>query len=676
MKKPLNVLLAEDSQDDADIVIDELRCAGFDPKWARVQTEGDFLAELEKSPDIILSDYAMPGFSGLRAVELLRQSGLNIPFMLISGTVGEEVAVEAMKHGVTDYFLKDRIARLGVAVKQALDQKVARDEHKRLQVSSNLFRTLVDRSSDGIEVVDPETGHFLDVNETTCERLGFPREEMLSMGVPDIAAGAVGTEASAWRDSVEKIRQAGFRVFESRYRRKDGSTFPVEVSVRYVRLDRDYLIASVRDITEQKLAHARLYRLNRLHTVLSRTADALARLRSRQELYDAVCSIVVEHGLLRMVFVAEVDNQARLARPIASNGAGQEHLRAPTSMISTAEGPSSLGTVGTAIRTGRHDVCNDIAGDARMKPWHETTQRNGFGSEASFPIKLHEATVAVLVLYAGETNYFLDDEIRLMVTVADNLSFALEALEKEQERRQAERKIREYTKELERSNSELQQFAYVASHDLQEPLRAVVGCLQMLDESNAGAFAGRSRELMAHTIDGAKRMQTLINDLLTYSRVGSKGISRKLTDAREMANKALRQLSAAIAECNAVITVDALPQIWADPVQITQLFQNLIGNAIKFRSQSPPEIRVSAECLNGETVFSVRDNGIGIAPEYFERVFGVFQRLNPRREYSGTGIGLAICKKIVERHGGRIWIESHLGEGANFRFAIPNEGKT
>lgn len=675
MEKTLNILLVEDSQEDTDIVIDELRRAGFEPKWTRVQTEPDFLAELQKLPDIILSDFAMPKFSGLRAVELSQESGLNIPFILISGKVGEEVAIDAMKNGVTDYILKDRIARLGLAVKQALEQKIARDEHKRLEVSSNLFRTLVDRSSDGIELIDPETGHFLDVNETTCGRLGFRREEMLSMGVPDIDAGAIGMDPSGWRDSVEKTRQAGLRVFETQYRRKDGSTFPVEASVRYVKLDRDYLIACVRDITEQKLAHARLYRLNRLHTVLSKTADALVRMRSRQELYDAVCNIVVEDGLLRMVFVAEVDAEAGVARPIASNGAGQEYLHEPTSVISTADGPSSQGTVGTAIRTGRHDVCNDIAGASRMKPWHENTQKNGLLSEASFPIKLHGATVAVLVLYAGELNYFLDDEIRLMATVADNLSLALAALEKEQHRRQADRKIQEYTKELERSNGELQQFAYVASHDLQEPLRAVVGCIQMLDERNPGAFGERSRELMAHAVDGAKRMQTLINDLLAYSRVGSKGISRKQTDAGEMANKALRQLSVATAECNAVITVDSLPQIWADPVQITQLFQNLVGNAIKFRSKIPPEIRVSAENVNGETIFSVRDNGIGIAPEYHEKIFGIFQRLLSRRDYPGTGIGLAICKKIVERHGGRIWVESRAGEGADFRFILSGSVK-
>jgi light-regulated signal transduction histidine kinase (bacteriophytochrome) len=192
----------------------------------------------------------------------------------------------------------------------------------------------------------------------------------------------------------------------------------------------------------------------------------------------------------------------------------------------------------------------------------------------------------------------------------------------------------------------------------------------MLDERNTGTLDERSRELMGHTVDGAKRMQTLIGDLLAYSRVGSKGISKTHIDGREIVNKAMRQLSVAIAESGAVIKVDSLPAMWADPVQITQLFQNLIGNAIKFRGKIQPDIHVSAEQVNGETIFSVRDNGIGIAPEYHKKIFGIFQRLLSRRDYPGTGIGLAICKKIVKRHGGRIWVESRASEGANFRFTL------
>jgi PAS domain S-box-containing protein len=243
------------------------------------------------------------------------------------------------------------------------------------------------------------------------------------------------------------------------------------------------------------------------------------------------------------------------------------------------------------------------------------------------------------------------------------------------EQKAIEQKLREYSKELERSNAELQQFAYVASHDLQEPLRAVAGCVQMLGERNTGTLDQRSDELMSLAVDGAKHMQTLIEDLLAYSRVGSKGISRAWVDPRNAVHSAMRRLQVVITETDAQINVDPLPRAWADSVQLAQLFQNLLGNAIKYHAANRPEIAVRAESRDGEVVFSVRDNGIGIAPEYHERIFGLFQRLHRRKAYSGTGIGLAICKKIVERHGGRIWVESRDGGGADFRFTIPNEIK-
>ncbi len=236
-----------------------------------------------------------------------------------------------------------------------------------------------------------------------------------------------------------------------------------------------------------------------------------------------------------------------------------------------------------------------------------------------------------------------------------------------------DRKLKDYAMELERSNGELQAFAYVASHDLQEPLRAVAGCVQMLAERLGNKLDEKSMQLVGHAVEGAKRMQALINDLLAYSRLGSKGISKTWLDPRPALERALIQLRAAVLESDAVVRIGDLPRVWVDAVQLTQLLQNLLGNAIKFRGEKRVEIDVYAEAGITETTFSIRDNGIGIAAAYHMRIFGLFQRLNRRSDYEGTGIGLAICKKIVERHGGRLWVESEAGHGANFRFTIPNE---
>ncbi|MBI5295674.1 MAG: PAS domain S-box protein [Chloroflexi bacterium] len=240
------------------------------------------------------------------------------------------------------------------------------------------------------------------------------------------------------------------------------------------------------------------------------------------------------------------------------------------------------------------------------------------------------------------------------------------------ERRVAEEQLLKTLDELKRSNTELEQFAYVASHDLQEPLRAVAGMVQLLQQRYKDQLDGRADEYIGLAVEGATRMQTLINDLLAYSRVERRGSPIRETDANAALQSALRNLGAAIFESGAVVTNGSLPTLEADATQLTQLFQNLIGNAIKFRGQDTPNIHVEARDLGNAWQFSVSDNGIGIEPQYYERIFLVFQRLHTRREYPGTGIGLSICKKIVERHGGRIWIESTPGQGATFHFTIPH----
>ncbi len=239
------------------------------------------------------------------------------------------------------------------------------------------------------------------------------------------------------------------------------------------------------------------------------------------------------------------------------------------------------------------------------------------------------------------------------------------------ERKQAEEALKEKTEELARSNRELEQFAYVASHDLQEPLRMVTSYVQLLAQRYKGKLDSDAHEFISFAVDGAIRMWKLINDLLTYSRLGTRGKELESADCQTVLNQSLNDLKVAIEENGAVVTHDPLPTVMVDKLQLGQIFQNLIGNAIKFRGNEPPRIHVSASRNGNMWTFSVRDNGIGIAPEYAERIFIIFQRLHGRNEYDGTGIGLAICKKIVERHGGRIWAESEVGKGATFYFTLP-----
>jgi len=239
------------------------------------------------------------------------------------------------------------------------------------------------------------------------------------------------------------------------------------------------------------------------------------------------------------------------------------------------------------------------------------------------------------------------------------------------ERKQAQQALAKRTQDLARSNAELEQFAYVASHDLQEPLRMVASYTQLLARRYHDKLDQDANDFIAYAVDGANRMQRLINDLLAFSRVGTRGKPFEPTDCNTVLKDVLDNLQMSIEETQATVTYDELPTVMADESQLSQLFQNLIVNSIKFRSEQAPAIHISTQRLENEWQFSVRDNGIGIPPEFFERIFVIFQRLHARDDYPGTGIGLAVCKRIVERHGGRIWVASTPGQGSTFSFTLP-----
>jgi signal transduction histidine kinase len=277
---------------------------------------------------------------------------------------------------------------------------------------------------------------------------------------------------------------------------------------------------------------------------------------------------------------------------------------------------------------------------------------------------------AVDYIKQGATDCVLKDRMARLPT---SVRRALEERRLRGERRRSEKELASKVAELARSNAELEQFAYVASHDLQEPLRMIANYTQLLGERYRGQLDKQADKYIGYSVDGAVRMQALIHDLLKFSRVGNVDIETTATECCAVVEQAVKNLQAAVQETRAVVIWNVLPVVMADPLQLTQVFQNLIANAIKFHGAEAPVIRIDAEKKNHECVLSVSDNGIGIPVESWDEIFVIFRRLHTRTQYAGNGIGLAICKKIIERFGGKLWIEAQDKPGSCFKFTLPTE---
>ena len=332
--------------------------------------------------------------------------------------------------------------------------------------------------------------------------------------------------------------------------------------------------------------------------------------------------------------------------------------------------PGHAGIIRRTLTTGAPVWVEDVAEKSdfiRAKLAAEAGLHGAF----ALPIVLGERVLGAIEFYARESRrpdpWLLD----LGLGIGQQIGMLMARRAAEEALRKAHAELEAKALELTRSNDELQQFAYVASHDLQEPLRMVSSYTQLLERRYKDKFDADAREFMGFIVEGAGRMKQLIEDLLAYSRVGTKAREFRDISTEAALAKALANLRGAQQRSNATITNDPLPDVFGDEGQLAQLFQNLVGNAIKFRGAEDPRIHVTVRRGDGGWIFSVTDNGIGLDPEYSERIFLMFQRLHNRAEYPGTGIGLAICKKIVDRHGGRIWVDGQPGRGCTFFFTLP-----
>ena len=520
--EPLHVLLLEDSKLDADLAAAYLKNSGLVCEITRVETEEQFAQALASNAfDLILADYALPDFDGQSALEMVRKASADIPFIFVSGVLGEEVAIDSLRQGATDYVVKNRLERLGPAVKRALSEQVERRERQRtetaLREAEMRHRLLVDSVQEYALFMTDAEGRITLWNRGAERLFGYLEGEVLGKPVQRLYPAEAEIESAEIRGEPKITLEDGHAVNERWLLRRDGAQFWS-----------GGVTTPVWDESGQLQGHATVIR------------DNTERKRAEEERAD----------LLGREQQARADAEQRAA-------------------------------------------------------------------------ELTEANAA-----------------------------------------------------LARSNAQLEQFAYAASHDLQEPLRMVKSFTQLLAQRYKGKLDAKAEEMLHFIEAGSGRMQRLVDDLLSYSRVlHDREQGKQLVDLNALVEEVLFYFSSKLEETGAEVTREVLPSVLGNSERIGLVLQNLLSNALKYQDSRPPRIHISATRHDNEYIISVRDNGIGFDPQYADRIFGLFKRLHRAEEYPGTGVGLALCKQIIEQHGGRIWADSKPGQGSTFFFSLPGSSE-
>jgi PAS domain S-box-containing protein len=515
------------------------------------------------------------------------------------------------------------------------------------------IQRMLEGISDSFVVYD-RNWTVLFANQAATTMLGLKPADIIGKNVWSVAPEAVGT----------RIHQELTRVLET----GQATTF----DVYYQPFDRwfdihAYQVPDIgiavysRDITARRNQQALQDRLARYGELRADVGSALSLQRDVPAMLQACCEAIVDKLQVSFARIWLVDDAGDTLELKASAGKYTHtdggHARVPVGALK----------IGRIAAERQPHLTNDVLHD----PWvgdPAWAEREGMVAFAGYPLVVNDSLVGVMAAFATEA--LAEDTMVALGSVGDAIAQGVE-------RRKAELRLEERARDLARSNADLEQFAYVASHDLQEPLRMVASYVQLIERRYNAKLDDSAREFIAFAVEGVTRVRCLIEDLLAYSRVGTRGRAPAPLDVGKVVATAQKNLERAIADSAAEITQDPLPQeVVADEGQLIQVFQNLIGNAVKFRRDEIPRVHIGARREGPDWVFSVRDNGIGIEREYFDRIFVIFQRLNPREIYPGTGIGLAITKKIIERHGGRIWVESTPGVGSTISFTIPVTPRT
>jgi len=554
---------------------------------------------------------------------------------------------------------------------------LAREEH---------YRSLFENSVDAVLLNTPD-GRIQEANQAACRLFGYTVEEFRQVG----RDGMIRPETAGLAEALQERERSGYFKREMPLLRKDGSGFVAEVSSSVFRdsAGRRLAYLIIRDITRRKEAERRLGRLSRFNTAFRRVSQSIARSREPAELYHQLCSSAVRDGGLRMAGVLRLEPASGALRIVASDGEPTDYFDR-VDISANPDSPFGRGPAAEAVRTGLCVVNNEFTVAAIGAPWREDLIKAGFKAVAVFPLRESGAVTGIFILYAGETDFFDQPLIDLMDQLAREVSFALDYIGEQKARAAAEENIRGLNRELEArvtertadlqasnlalqaSNQELGAFSYSVSHDLRGPLRAINGFAALLLSDHASTLNTQGREYLERLRQASVRMDRLTNGLLGLAQIGRATVSRAALDLSDLARAVAQEAQAVEPERKVEWIIAPGVTGSGDVALVHAVLQNLLGNAWKFtRNADNPRIEFGVDRSSAETVYFVADNGCGLDMAYAPKIFGAFARLHSADEYEGIGIGLATVKRILERHGGRIWVQAQPQQGATFRFTLP-----
>jgi len=781
MSTAINILIVEDSQDDEDLVVHELRRAGYAPKWKRVATETEFLAELKNLPDIILSDYAMPDFTGLRAAKLLQESGLDIPFILISGTVGEDVAVEAMQHGATDYLLKDRIGRLGIAVERALGQKHLHDERKQAEealLKAGALQSAIFNSANFSSIATDAKGVIQIFNVGAERMLGYAAADVMNKITPadisdprEVIARAETLSAELGTPILPGFEALVFKasrgiedIYELTYIRKDGSRFPAVVSVTALRDGKDAIIGYLligTDNTARKRAEEALLKAAALQNAIFNSA------------YFS-CIATDEKGVIQL-FNVGAERMLGYKASDVMNKITPADLHDPQEVIARAKALShELGTTiapgfealafkasrgiedvyeltkirkdgtrfpavvsVTALRDGEGGIIGYllIGTDNTARKQVESDQRKldqRLRDQQFYTRSLIESNIDALMttdplgiitdvnkqmealtgctrdelIGAPFKNYFTDPDraeagIKLVLSEKKVTDYELTACARDGKNTvvsynattfyDRDRKLqgvfaaardvterKRFEQSLQEANRMKSEFLANMSHELRTPLNGIIGFSEFLIDEKPGPLQPKQKEYMGDVLNSARHLLQLINDVLDLAKVeaGKMELHPEIFPVHKAVEEVAAVIKGIAHKKHIAVSIEIgtdLDFVTLDQHKFKQVLYNLLSNAVKF-SDDGGKVDVHARRLDAHQFeVLVRDTGIGIKAENLNRLFTEFEQLDSgtARRFEGTGLGLALTKKIVEFQGGHIRVESEPGKGSVFTVVLP-----